>query len=70
MPAERKLMKKIRKDYKKELTSQVISDLDEAWGKIVNDLRSRHNLQRKLFLMTAALLIIENVIILVRCIWY
>jgi hypothetical protein len=65
MSAERKLMKKIRKDYKKELTSQVISDLDSAWGKIINDLRSRHNLQRKLFLMTAAFLIIENVILII-----
>ena len=65
MSTEKKLMKKIRKDYKKTLTSEVISDLDSAWGKIVNDLRSRHNLQRKLFLMTAALLIIENVILII-----
>lgn len=65
MSTERKLMKKIRKDYKKTLTEDVISDLDKAWAAIVNDLRLRHRLMRKLFILTSAVLILENVILIV-----
>jgi len=69
MTAERKLMKKIRKDYKKELTSQVISDLDKSWGVICNDLRLRHSIMRKCFIVASAVLIIENGILLMRYLW-
>lgn len=65
MSAEKKLMKKIRKDYKKCLTEEVISDLDKAWTLIVDDLRKRHALMRKLFILTSAVLILENVILIV-----
>lgn len=63
--AETRTMKKIRKWYKKELQSQAIADIDRAWAQIVDDLRSRHGIMRKLFILSSAALLIENVILII-----